>query len=475
MQRSETPLATPASERTQAANGLRSVGPRPGCRLWFVVIAMAVAVFEPLVLSAPAESNAFGGWEGVRGEATGFFHVERKGEVWWWIAPDGAAFWSKGVNHVSYTADRAPKLGYAPYQRAVEARYGAVESWAAAVVARLRGWGVNTVGAWSSPETTRQQMPYAFLAGLSEGTGADWQSGRVADVFDPRFAEAVRQKALRVCAPLSKDRHLLGYFTDNELRWGPDWRSRRSLFEEFLKRDGSTPGKQALLGMLRERHPTVEAFNQAWGTRLRSFEDLSPSLELPMNTPAAEAAKRAFLRNYAGAYFKTCRDAIREADPNHLVLGCRFAGSAPEEVVEGMIGQVDVVSFNSYDPVIPKRTLDRLHQATGRPVMLTEFSFKAMDSGLPNTRGGGKPVATQADRADLFERFVTDLAKLPYLIGYHWFEHADEPAEGRFDGEHCNYGLVDIRDQPWTVLVERFQSVNARLEAMHAEGATDRR
>ena len=85
--------------------------------------------------------------------------------------------------------------------------------------------------------------------------------------------------------------------------------------------------------------------------------------------------------------------------------------------------------------------------------MLTEFSLKAKDSGLPNTRGAGKPVATQQDRAEHFERYVTRLAQMPFLVGYHWFQYSDQPAEGRFDGENSNHGVVNGKDEPWTVLV----------------------
>jgi len=50
--------------------------------------------------------------------------------------------------------------------------------------------------------------------------------------------------------------------------------------------------------------------------------------------------------------------------------------------------------------------------------MVTEFSFKAMDSGLPNTKGGGKPVATQSDRANGFTHYVEALAAVPGVVGY---------------------------------------------------------
>jgi hypothetical protein len=101
--------------------------------------------------------------------------------------------------------------------------------------------------------------------------------------------------------------------------------------------------------------------------------------------------------------------------------------------------------------------------------MITEFSFKAMDSGLPNTKGAAKPVATQQDRAEGFTHYVMALARLPYAVGFHWFEYRDEPKEGRFDGENSNYGVVKIDFTPWTVLTERMSEVNLGIEALHAK------
>ena len=72
-----------------------------------------------------------------------------------------------------------------------------------------------------------------------------------------------------------------------------------------------------------------------------------------------------------------------------------------------------------------------------------------------------------ARAAENRDRYVTGLAKLPFMVGGHWFEYCDEPAEGRFDGENSNYGLVNINDDPWTVLVTRVQAVNQRLEEIH--------
>ncbi|MBI4326892.1 MAG: beta-agarase [Chloroflexi bacterium] len=415
--------------------------------------------------------DPFGGWSGARGQATGFFHAEQIDDVWWLITPDGNAFFSKGANHISYSGDTSPKLGYSPYGRAVAEKYGSAAKWAEATAERLRSWGCNTVGAWSSREMFEQRVPYTVILGLADSAGANWLKGEVADVFSDHFQQAVRAQAQKQCAPRARDPFLLGYFSDNELRWSADWRSKKTLLEDFIARPADAPGKQAAVRLLRSRHASVDAFNQAWGAQLKSWDELAALVSLPMTNDTAKAAQREFLRDYARAYFKTGRDAIIAADPNHLLLGCRFAGYAPPEVVEAMGEFVDVVSFNNYSFTAPVDPLRKLQAATGKPVMLTEFSFKAKDSGLPNTKGAGQAIATQQDRADHFDRYVTALAQLPFVVGFHWFQYSDQPVEGRFDGENSNYGLVTGQDEPWPVLTARMKQVNSRLEETHSRSA----
>ncbi len=411
--------------------------------------------------------DAYGGIPAIKGKPTGYFHVQQINGIWWLITPDGNGFLSKGINDVGMGANFSPKLGYSPYKRACEAKYGSADKWAAATVKRMWEWNFNTVGAWSGREVYRQSMPYTLLVDMAARAGSNWQSGQVADVFSPQFAEALNRQAQRVCKPLAEDKTLIGYFTDNELRWAADWRSKKSLFEEFMAFKPESSGKQAAIRMLRTKYPSPDTFNQAWGTNLKSLDELGSLTELPKGNDAAKWAAGEFLRLYARAYFSTCRDAIRAADPNHMVIGCRFAGYAPQEVVETMKDYIDLISFNNYNNTPPADTLRKLHEVTGKPIMLTEYSFKAMDSGLPNTKGAGKPVATQQDRADHFEQYTTALMKLPFMVGYHWFQWTDEPADGRFDGENSNYGVVNKDDEPWTILVDRMKRLNGEIEQIH--------
>lgn len=90
-----------------------------------------------------------------------------------------------------------------------------------------------------------------------------------------------------------------------------------------------------------------------------------------------------------------------------------------------------------------------------------EWSFEAVDSGLPNTKGAAIPVYSQSDRADGYERYVEGALGLPFVVGLHWFQYVDQPILGRaLDGENSNYGVVDVEDEPYFTLVERMRVVN---------------
>ncbi|MCS7254779.1 MAG: beta-galactosidase [Armatimonadota bacterium] len=418
------------------------------------------------------ESCQYGGWAKMKAKATGFFRVECIDGVWWLVDPDGHLFVSKGVNHVSYRGDYCPALGYSPYHRNVQSKYGSEEKWAETTVQRLRSWGFNTIGAWSSGSLFRF-LPYTIILGMGARAGANWLKGTFPDVFSPQFRAVLGEVAAKECAQRKNDPLLVGYFTDNELRWGPDWRSPRHLLDDYLLMlPPDAPGKMALLSFLKKRYQSIDSLNKAWGLNLPDWDSLLQLTNLPpAQTGEIEKQRLAdrigFLQLIAREYFSACHDAIRKHDPNHLILGVRFAGYAPRPVIEAMGEFVDIVSFNTYAFEPPVKMLNDLHQITGRPVMITEFSFKAMDSGLPNTRGAGRPVPTQKDRADNFERFVTALMKLPYCVGYHWFKWSDQPAQGRFDGENSNYGIVKENDEPWEILAQRMTEVNERIEMIH--------
>jgi hypothetical protein len=92
-------------------------------------------------------------------------------------------------------------------------------------------------------------------------------------------------------------------------------------------------------------------------------------------------------------------------------------------------------------------------------------------SGNMNRNGPFFVVQTQKQRADGTEAMAEQMARLPYVVGYHWFQWADEPPKGRGgDGEDFNMGLVDIKDRPYEELTAAFTRVNENITKLHVAG-----
>ncbi|MBL8992847.1 MAG: beta-agarase, partial [Spirochaetia bacterium] len=157
-----------------------------------------------------------------------------------------------------------------------------------------------------------------------------------------------------------------------------------------------------------------------------------------------------FYAHLAGVYFKTIRDCLREAAPNQLYLGCRFAW-ANEVVIRVSREYCDVVSFNIYarTPLEKKALLD---PAGDSPLMIGEFHFGALDRGQFHT--GLVAVKDQKERAETYTRYVTDSLRHPNLVGTHWFQFMDSPTLGRsLDGENYQIGFVDNCDTPYAEII----------------------
>ena len=424
--------------------------------------------------------------------ATGFFRIQNDNGVWWFIDPEGRRFISKGVTTVQYAQDNIQGTDRSPYRETNDAKFGSVENWRKAVAPRLIGWGFNTLGAWSDAELATIEADGKYLTyapNLNLGATYKWTAreawlrGNFPNVFDPRFESFARQKAQEQCAPKKNDPRILGWFTDNELRWAADWRDKDELLTVALEQPASNPAKRAAVDFLRNRFVDIAKLNAEWETGFRSWDDLLQVTDFkqPVDTfdfrisgkggkevQAFVADSDAFLGLVAEQYFRITAEAIKAADPNHLIFGPRFAYVPAKPVVTAAAKYLNAISFNSYG-LDPTGTINQ-YSAFNLPVVIGEFSFVSDDSGLPNTseRMPDLHKKNQKERGVAFRNYVSAGLKHPNLIGYHWFEHADQPHEGRFDGQNANYGLVDIKDQPYSAMVEIMAEVNADAERMHA-------
>jgi hypothetical protein len=425
--------------------------------------------------------------------ATGFFRTEQIDGIWWLIDPSGGRFLSKGVTTVRFDQDRIQYSDRIPYAEACQRKYGGPAAWRAAVARRLISWNFNSLGSWSDDELANAgPSPLATAPILDLGaTFILQQSDTVRplgdeafpDVFDRDFDVFIRGKASEHCFARRNDRNIIGWFIDNELRWGPDWIGPNELLTVFLNFPNVSPGRRVAMSMLRQRYRDFEAFKSVWNSPAHSWDHFVTlaHFEQPFG-PAQDATSKngggddkhvafqadceAFAAEVANRYFEAAVAAIKAADPNHLVLGCRFASAPRRAVIDGASHHLDVIAFNCYGPD-PAGALDA-YASTGKPLLIGEFSFRGDDSGLPNTNGAGPLVLTQAERARGFEHYVSVGLMHPQLVGFHWFEHADQPAEGRFDGENSNYGTVTINDEVYEYLTQAMTALNEQAEEIHA-------
>ncbi|MCX7818396.1 MAG: hypothetical protein N2652_04185 [Kiritimatiellae bacterium] len=436
----------------------------------------------------------------VTADATGTTKLTRdEAGRWWAVDPLGRGFVILGVDHVKYHGHWCEALGYAPYGRKNDARYPRRTAWEEETLTRLRSWGFNALGAGCDPSLWRRGLSHMILLALGESFASLGEEFYIAppegrpgtafpNVYHPNFAAWVRYQTMRRCVPNRRDPWLIGYFLDNELAWWGRWTaapakivSATGLFDAAMRLPASHTAKQAACALIRRRaNDDLEAARRVWTPSLKSWEQLASFDRLPSETADQIEIKSEFLRDTAEHYFRVLCEAVRSADPEHLILGARFAGTeGADPIVWRAAGRhCDVVSFNIYpfadldtDEVVTRLDhrreplgahLTRYYELCGRPLLITEWSFPALDSGLPCLHGAGQRFRTQAERARASELFARTLLSLPFVIGYNYFMWVDEPALGisaRFP-EDSNYGLVNEENQPYQLLTSMFERLH---------------
>jgi agarase len=455
-----------------------------------LVTAIAAAAPEP-----DPGYDAWGGWRGIVTTATGRFRTERIDGVWWLITPDGHAFFSMGVTGVRPEGDFAPSLGTSPYHDNILARYGSEAAWADVAADRLADLHVNTLGGWSRTALFPARIAYtevltfASRAPIVSEAPTGLSGFQIRDWYAPSFASGAAAEAV-LAAPCAADPWCIGVFTDNEMGFGPGIAQNVPTLDAYLLMAADAPGKLAVQAFFEATYPDVAAFNAAWGQSLASFDDLQSLTSLTANfrtdPPARQADRQAFQNQTATHYFQTVHDALRAVGPDMLILGARFlAYSTSAGVARAAAPFVDVLSINYYELsppfftlaqstaaefgyLVPTRffdDLDELARVTDKPLLVSEWTYRAADSGLPNSWLPFFPtLATQADRADAYSGYVRRALARPHLLGVHWFKYTDFPAEGRANGENSNQGITDIEDDLWTALTDRMRVVNQGVE-----------
>lgn len=389
----------------------------------------------------------------------------------WCFQRGNERFFSMGICHIAARSE--PRDGKGRFYDGPKAR-GGIPSWAASVQERMASWGFNTAGAWCDEpvyDSATWQTRYVWLSPEVDGIRA-----RLLNVFSEGYEKAIGDLCAKYVAPHKNEPRLIGWFLDNELPWygehgwftDPD----RSLLDLALAMPARDPNRSAALAFLKAHYVDYAQFRQQWESSATSWADLAKSPPARATSKRADAVKDLWAGHVAERFFEVCAAAVRRHDPNHLILGCRFAGGAPPPVLAACAKYCDVLSINRYQKDGQPTTdwWDHLYAFAQKPILITEFSWRATEnrSGNRNTLGADVTVPTQQDRASRYRGYVGPVMSLPYILGMHWFEWADEPENGRFDGEDSNYGLVDWQDLPYEELAAATRETHAALPSPDA-------
>jgi hypothetical protein len=216
---------------------------------------------------------------------------------------------------------------------------------------------------------------------------------------------------------------------------------------------------------LKARYGDIEKLNVKWGTQILSWEALLANEVKPDKAKAREDLTN-FYAKISATYFRGVRDVLKEAAPNQLYLGCRFAWDN-DLVIRVSREFCDVVSFNIYGRS-PLEKGKAIAMAGDKPVIIGEFHFGALDRGQFHT--GLVPVKDQNERAAAYTRYVTDALNHPNLVGTHWFQYMDSPTLGRtLDGENYQIGFLDNADTTYPELVAASRGIGKSMYGMRAK------
>ncbi len=441
--------------------------------------------------------SEYGGWKEKKlGDATGYFTKCKLDGRWWLVDPLGYAFFSMGPDCVSLSGDCRVDgiekwLDWLPdkddqvygkmfrkmtYNGDEERRREGVlfsylqanlyrvfgddwyENWKSMITGQLRRYGMNTLGNWTDARLLGTTgVPY--VTSLPQfPTTAQNIFRDFPDVLSEEYKKEA-EKCAQALESRKEDPLMIGYFLRNEPAWA--FVDNLVLADEVLYNPARTVCKEKLVEFLQGKYENIENLNQAYGCSLKTFDDFYQVHEKVSTwSDSAKEDMKEFSRRMLRAYVEIPCKACRQVDPNHMILGMRWAWISDPDLVTGW-ENFDVFSINCYAVDPTANIQNAVNLGVDLPVMIGEFHFGALDAGLYST--GLEGVASQKDRGIAYRYYCERVAAHPNGVGCHYFQCYDQFVLGRFDGENYNIGLFDICSQPYPEMLEAIKDCSENI------------
>jgi hypothetical protein len=362
----------------------------------------------------------------------------------------------------------------------------------------LETWGINSFAGWTVDEFAKlteeryhmgkkwfpmYQVLNFSIMGADKDYYAKNNQGELKgvhdhsfpDPFNPEWRKDAREKAGEMIGKYKGKPWFAGWFMDNEIDYS-------SLFE-FVWGDYSAI---EFIRYLQDRYDSIDHLNKSWSSGFKqfsftSFEDILLDKPSPVEWddplyPDFIAFERIMLREYIDYTY----DMVRNLDPDHLIISNRLNLDPMMSLYRtiDLWSKYDIVCVNIYPENLflgfskgELEIMDWIHEKTGRPVIIGEWSIPAMDSGLygldedplnrPLDWSWPQTVKDQRERAKIYRTCMMQLASRPYILGAAWFKVFDVDSPSR----RANRGLIYGNHQLYREFIDVFRETN--LEIMH--------
>ncbi len=402
---------------------------------WQQTIDMAKANDDRLLAAVQFDNKT------IRGK-DGYFQVGQSlNGKWWFIDPQGKAFYHKGCTGLNAGGMGGRRANLPPVPK------NTVKTW----VNYLEEWGFNAMGAWTTSEFFDQNMPFTEI--IETYYEKPWLVTKFPDVWDSKWIENVDKKCQKLCTPLKNNKMLLGYFLDNERGFMEMINSNETIManaptyrydgpiksDEFelpaepklnpkgigllqfcLSQKQEVPAAQKAWKFVLDRYSSLEKLGQAWQiniTSKESIKELSIREEI-LISDNYQKDNYQFIKQWVEQYYRICTEKIKKYDPNHLILGCRWGGTPGKAVLEVEKKWADIVSRNNYRANFYE-LFDEFYQEVKRPILNGEFStwtdHYTLFRNPIEPPGGYKPETRQKIKAS---ETMNRLFSHPGVLGY---------------------------------------------------------
>ncbi|MFZ5830731.1 MAG: hypothetical protein ACOY3P_11620 [Planctomycetota bacterium] len=395
---------------------------------WLLTLIFVASAIGVCRAQSSLERDKYGGVLSLKGETTGWFHVEKIGDRWYFVTPQGHAFFSLGVTH-SVECVRLDELNL------FETRYGkSEEKLAEFFLAKFKEWGYNSSG-YGPLAAMESRIPYVATI-WTEGprSFSAGEKSRSSDLFDPEVQQRLRRRVAEATVGHVDNSYCLGYVFIDLPVWHPRPMRGESYVDFIRGLDPAAPGRKA--------YEEFIAMRRAAGS---------------------EASDEAFLNQVADVYYRCVVGELRKRDPHHLVLGDRLMAlpeRTPDSILVTAARCVDVISFQPMGTRKPlKDYIDRVGKITGKPVLLADVNTMAR-----------RPAKDEADTTE-YERsagehtmeYYLDAAAAKYCVGIHRCTVRDYQP---WNPQYHRRGLLKADDTPYSIMVDYTQRTHERVYNM---------